>query len=61
MKISRTLAHKLQNMIQTVMSYIELKREEPAKKELRKMSSLIEKYTEESCDDCQRGRKENPE
>lgn len=56
MKISRKFAHKLQNLIQAVMSYMELKQEERAKKKLGEMSRLIAKYTDENCDDCPRSR-----
>lgn len=61
MKISRKLAHKLQNMIQLIMSYIELKKEPDAKKKLREMSILIEHQTVETiedCDECQHQKKD---
>lgn len=59
MTISRKLAHKLQNMIQTVMSYIELKQEGRAKKKLQEMSGLIERHADERCDDCEKENGEN--
>lgn len=52
MKVSRKLAHKLQNFIQLIMSYIELKKEDQAKKKLREMSILIEHNTVETIEDC---------
>lgn len=64
MKISRKLAHKLQNMIQLIMSYIELKKEDRAKKTLREMSIMIEHNTVETiedCDECPHQRKEDDE
>lgn len=55
MKISRTLAHRLQNLIQMVMGFIEMKRDKEAVKKLREMSDLIGRQTVETvnnCDDC---------
>lgn len=61
MKISKRLAHKLQNLIQMVLSYMELKQEDRAKKRLHEMSRLIHNHTVEEvpdCDDCPRDREE---
>lgn len=52
MKVSRKLAHKLQNFIQLIMSYIELDKDNSAKKKLREMSILIEHHTVETIEDC---------
>lgn len=64
MKISRKLAHKLQNLIQTVMGYIDLRREEKAKAALHEMSRLIHDHTGDNigdCDDCQPNPGSKPE
>ena len=51
MTISVKLAHKLQNFIQLIMSYIDLGKEDQARKELRAMSHLIDKNVDEEQED----------
>jgi hypothetical protein len=56
MKISRALAHKLQNLIQAIISYIELKREKDAIKKLKEISQLIDRH---ACEDCEEKEKKS--